>query len=108
MVKAQPSKGKKEKKKKALSTIEKRKGITAIEKPSFKKGKSNRKKLEAGKKKKSQKKKKKNKIEAESDKATIKCPSISRLFEKLKGLKRILHQDKGANAHLVKNNSKWK
>ncbi|MED6181492.1 hypothetical protein PIB30_019746 [Stylosanthes scabra] len=45
---------------------------------------------------------------AETDKARIKCSSLSKLFRKLKGLKRLLHQKKRADAHLVRNNSKWK
>ncbi|MED6198356.1 hypothetical protein PIB30_065586 [Stylosanthes scabra] len=46
--------------------------------------------------------------EAESEKTTIKCSSFSRLMRKVKSLKRIIHRAKGADAHLVKNNSKWK
>ncbi|MED6146687.1 hypothetical protein PIB30_036842 [Stylosanthes scabra] len=46
--------------------------------------------------------------EAESKKTTVKCSSFSELMGKVKVLKRILHRAKGADAHLVKNNSKWK
>ncbi|MED6194015.1 hypothetical protein PIB30_024461 [Stylosanthes scabra] len=99
--------GRKEKKKKTLSTMEKRKWISMVEEPDFGK-KGNKKKLEGRKKKKSRKKKRKGEAEAETDKARIKCSSLSKLFGKLKGLKRLLPQKKGADAHLVKNNSKWK
>ncbi|MED6153670.1 hypothetical protein PIB30_104390, partial [Stylosanthes scabra] len=46
--------------------------------------------------------------EAESEKTTIKCSSFGGLMRKVKALKRILRRAKGADAHLVKNNSKWK
>ncbi|MED6139764.1 hypothetical protein PIB30_086993 [Stylosanthes scabra] len=39
--------------------------------------------------------------EVESEKTTIKCSSFSGLMGKLKALKIILHQDKGADAHLM-------
>ncbi|MED6154717.1 hypothetical protein PIB30_115420, partial [Stylosanthes scabra] len=45
--------------------------------------------------------------EAKSEKTTIKFSSLSGLMGKVKALKRILHRAKGADAHLVKNNSKW-
>ncbi|MED6170698.1 hypothetical protein PIB30_033464 [Stylosanthes scabra] len=85
----------------------KEKGISMEKEPDFRK-RFNMKKLEGRKKKKSRKKKRKGKAEAETDKARIKCSSLSKLFGKLKGLKRLLHQKKEANNHLVRNNSKWK
>ncbi|MED6181326.1 hypothetical protein PIB30_018264 [Stylosanthes scabra] len=86
-LKIQTTKGKKDKKKKALSTLEKR-----IE----------------GEKSRRNRKKKRGKAEGENDEARIRCSSLNELFRKLKGLKRYLRQKKGADAHLVKNNSKWK
>ncbi|MED6181525.1 hypothetical protein PIB30_020095 [Stylosanthes scabra] len=99
-LKIQTAKSKKDKKKKALPTLEKRKGIRKTEGASHKK-----KKIEGEKSRRSRKKKK---AEEEKDDARIRCSSLSELFRKLKGLKRCLRQKKGAGAHLVKNNSKWK
>ncbi|MED6219279.1 hypothetical protein PIB30_034294 [Stylosanthes scabra] len=77
LIKTKATKGRKEKKKRALSTLEKRKGIKGVERSRFKKN--------------SQKRKKKDKAEVESEKAHIRCSSLSKLFRKLKGLKRLLH-----------------
>ncbi|MED6188609.1 hypothetical protein PIB30_087511 [Stylosanthes scabra] len=94
LIKTKTTKGRKEKKKKALSILEKRKGIKGADMSHFKKN--------------SRRRKKKDKAEAENEKAHIRCSSLSKLFGKLRGLKRLLHQKKGADTHLVKNNSKWK
>ncbi|MED6157577.1 hypothetical protein PIB30_024418 [Stylosanthes scabra] len=102
-LKSPTAKSKKDKKKKALSTLEKRKGIRKTEGSNPKKNK-----IEGGKIRRNRKKKKKEKTEEEKDEARIRCSSLSELFRKLKGLKRCLRQKKGADAHLVKNNSKWK
>ncbi|MED6167174.1 hypothetical protein PIB30_000426 [Stylosanthes scabra] len=102
-LKIQTAKSKKDKKKKALSTLEKRKGIRKVEGLNPKKMK-----IEGEKIRMNQKKKKREKAEAENDETRIRWSSLRELFRKLKGLKRCLRQKKGANAHLVKNNSKWK
>ncbi|MED6185138.1 hypothetical protein PIB30_054127 [Stylosanthes scabra] len=102
-LKSPTAKSKKDKKKKALSTLEKRKGIRKTEGSNPKK-----KKIEGGKIRRNRKKKKREKAKEEKDEARIKCSSLSELFRKLKELKRCLRQKKGADAHLVKNNSKWK
>ncbi|MED6160622.1 hypothetical protein PIB30_053110 [Stylosanthes scabra] len=102
-LKIQTAKSKKDKKKKALSTLEK-----------WKKDKENRrikpqKEEDRGEKiRRNRKKKKRDKAEEENDEARIRCSSLSELFRKLKGLKTCLRQKKGTDAHLVKNNSKWK
>ncbi|MED6208143.1 hypothetical protein PIB30_042407 [Stylosanthes scabra] len=102
-LKIQTAKSKKDKKKKALSTLEKRKGIRKTE------GSNPKKKRKEGEKiRRNRKKKKTDKAEEEKDEARIRCSSLSELFRKFKGLKRCLRQKKGADAHLVKNNSKWK
>ncbi|MED6111142.1 hypothetical protein PIB30_049788 [Stylosanthes scabra] len=101
-LKIQTAKSKKDKKKKALSTLEKRKGIRKTE------GSNPKKKKIEGEKIRRNRKKKREKAETENDEARIRCSSLSELFRKLKGLKRCLRQKKGADAHLVKNNSKWK
>ncbi|MED6208175.1 hypothetical protein PIB30_042628 [Stylosanthes scabra] len=97
------AKSKNDKKKKALSTLEKRKGIRKIEGSNPKKKKTEGKKIRGNRKT-----KKRDKAEEEKDEAWIRCSSLSELFRKLKELKRCLRQEKGADAHLVKNNSKWK
>ncbi|MED6179412.1 hypothetical protein PIB30_000524 [Stylosanthes scabra] len=102
-LKSPTAKSRKDKKKKALSTLEKRKGIRKTEGSNPK-----RKKTEGGKIRRNQKKKRREKAEEGMDEARIRCSSLSELFRKLKGLKRCLRQKKGADAHLVKNNSKWK
>ncbi|MED6172997.1 hypothetical protein PIB30_055240 [Stylosanthes scabra] len=102
-LKVKTAKSQKEKKKKALSTLEKRKGIRKAERANPKK-----KKIEGGQIRRNRKKKKRDIADAENEKAHIRYSSLSELFGKLKGLKRLLHQKKGVDAHLVKNNSKWK
>ncbi|MED6146274.1 hypothetical protein PIB30_032991 [Stylosanthes scabra] len=101
-LKIQTTKSKKDKKKKALSILEKRKGIRKTE------GSNPKKKRMEGQKSRRNRKKKRDKAEKENDEARIRCSSLSELFRKLKGLKRCRRQKKGADAHLVKNNSKWK
>ncbi|MED6124103.1 hypothetical protein PIB30_055956 [Stylosanthes scabra] len=97
----QESKGKKapRKKEKARKEKEKKKKKRI---PNPEKGRNNKKKLEDGKKKKNQKKKKNNQAKEEPDKATIKCSSFGGLLGKIKGLKKIFRQNKGADAYLVK------
>ncbi|MED6112377.1 hypothetical protein PIB30_061169 [Stylosanthes scabra] len=59
-----------------------------------------------------EKKKKKKKKEPDEDrtqrKRTLKCLSFTGLLGKLKVLKDVLCRNKSIDAHLVKNNSKWK
>ncbi|MED6146369.1 hypothetical protein PIB30_033877 [Stylosanthes scabra] len=69
LIKTKTTKGRKEKKKKVLSTLEKRKGIKGTDRSYFKK--------------KSQKRKKKDKAEVENEKAQIRCSRLSKLFSKL-------------------------
>ncbi|MED6126342.1 hypothetical protein PIB30_077549 [Stylosanthes scabra] len=60
-----------------------------------------KKKLEDSKKKKNQKKRKKDQAKEEPDKATIKYSSFGGLLGRIKKLKKIFRQNKGADAHLM-------
>ncbi|MED6150404.1 hypothetical protein PIB30_071945 [Stylosanthes scabra] len=64
------------------------------------------------KKEKKKKKKNKKKMKQEEDetekKMVLQCSSFDKLLGKLKIFKKILHHHKSMDAHLVKDNSKWK
>ncbi|MED6210313.1 hypothetical protein PIB30_062933 [Stylosanthes scabra] len=57
---------------------------------------------------KKEKKKKKQEEGKSENKVVLQCSSIDKLLGKLKILKKILHHHKSMDAHLVKDNSKWK
>ncbi|MED6151632.1 hypothetical protein PIB30_084344 [Stylosanthes scabra] len=71
--------------------------------------KKKRKKTPFNLEKKKEKKKKKKQEEGKSEKKVVlQCSSFDKLLGKLKIFKKILHHHKSMDAHLVKDNSKWK
>ncbi|MED6194632.1 hypothetical protein PIB30_030257 [Stylosanthes scabra] len=57
---------------------------------------------------KKEKKKKKHEEDEPEKKMVLKCSSFDKLLGKLKIFKKVLHHHKSMDAHLVKDNSKWK
>ncbi|MED6196154.1 hypothetical protein PIB30_044653 [Stylosanthes scabra] len=53
-------------------------------------------------------KKKKHEEDEPKKKVVLKCSSFDKLLGKLKIIKKVLHHQKSMDAHLVKDNSKWK
>ncbi|MED6208666.1 hypothetical protein PIB30_047459 [Stylosanthes scabra] len=70
--------------------------------------KKKRKKVPLNLERKKEKKKKKQEEGKSEKKMVLQCSSFDKLLDKLKIFKKILHHHKSMDAHLVKDNSKWK
>ncbi|MED6222999.1 hypothetical protein PIB30_069809 [Stylosanthes scabra] len=70
--------------------------------------KKKRKKIPLNLERKKEKKKKKQEEGKSEKKVVLQCSSFDKLLGKLKIFKKILHHHKSMDAHLVKDNSKWK
>ncbi|MED6199831.1 hypothetical protein PIB30_079593 [Stylosanthes scabra] len=70
--------------------------------------KKKRKKIPLNLEKKKEKKKKKQDKGKSEKKVVLQCSNFDKLLGKLKIFKKILHHHKSMDAHLVKDNSKWK
>ncbi|MED6209785.1 hypothetical protein PIB30_058058 [Stylosanthes scabra] len=70
--------------------------------------KKKRKKIPLNLERKKEKKKKKQEEGKSEKKVVFQCSSFDKLLGKLKIFKKILHHHKSMDAHLVKDNSKWK
>ncbi|MED6174683.1 hypothetical protein PIB30_071375 [Stylosanthes scabra] len=70
--------------------------------------KKKRKKVPLNLEKKKEKKKKKQEEGKSEKKMVLQCSSFAKLLGKLRIFKKILHHHKNMEAHLVKDNSKWK
>ncbi|MED6127300.1 hypothetical protein PIB30_086784 [Stylosanthes scabra] len=70
--------------------------------------KKKRKKVPLNLERKKEKKKKKQEEGKSEKKVVLQCSSFEKLLGKLKIFKKILHHHKSMDAHLVKDNSKWK
>ncbi|MED6175661.1 hypothetical protein PIB30_080543 [Stylosanthes scabra] len=70
--------------------------------------KKKKKKVPLNLERKKEKKKKKQEEDEPEKKMVLQCSSFDKFFGKLKIFKKILHHHKSMDAHLVKDNSKWK